>query len=216
VIVETILMAMFAQQPYGGAAAPHHGSTEFGAAAVWTAGYDAGNASALETRNTSTGTGPLTLFNVGGTVLSATGIEGRIGYFFTPRLAAEGVVQYTRPILRANLTDDFENAAATEADETVSSYLFGGSLLYHFGSGRFMPFVQGGAAGLRQVHEDSSEMISGLEIHAGGGVKWWFGSGNRRFGLRIDALASSRSKSAGFDEQRRILPTLSGGISYLF
>lgn len=215
-MVETILMAVLAQQPYIGPGAPHHGSTEFGAAAVWTGGYDAGGTPALETRNPTTGTAPLTLFNLSGDVLSAAGVEGRIGYFFTPRLAAEGVFQYTRPVLRASLSDDFENATGTVADESVSSYLFGGSLLYHFGSGRVMPFVQGGAAGLRQVHEDSSEMVSGLEIHGGGGIKWWFGDGNRRFGLRLDALVSSRSKSVGFEEKRRILPTVSGGLSYLF
>jgi hypothetical protein len=215
VIVGLLLTAMLAQQPYTGAAAPHRGSIELSAAAAWTGGYDAGSASALETSNTTAGTGPTTLFNVSGNVLNAAAVEGRIGYFFTPRLSAEAMFQYSRPVLRASLSDDFENATGLEADDRVSSYLFGGSVLYHFGSGRFMPFVQGGAAGLRQLHEDSSEMVSGTEIHGGGGFKWWFG-GSRRFGLRVDALASSRSKSLGFEDKRRIVPTLTGGISYLF
>jgi len=203
-------------QPYIGSTGPHKGDAEFSGAAAWTGGYDAGDASALETRNTNTGTGPLTLFNVSGDVLSAPGVEARIGYFMTPRLSAEGVFQYTRPVLRANLSDDFEAATGVDADETVSSYLFGGSLLYHFGSGRFMPFVLGGAAALRQLHEDSSEMVTGLEIHGGGGIKWWFSSTGRGFGVRLDALASSRSKSVGFEDKRRIVPTVTGGISYVF
>jgi len=203
-------------QPYIGSAGPQKGNVEFSGAAAWTGGYDAGEASALETRNTNTGTGPLTLFNVNGNVLSAPGLEARIGFFLTSRLSAEGLFQYTRPVLRAQLSDDFEGATGADAEETVSSYLFGGSLLYHFGSGRFMPFVLGGAAALRQVHEDSSEMVTGLEIHGGGGVKYWFTSSGRGFGLRADALVSSRSKSVGFEEKRRIVPAVTGGFSYVF
>ena len=203
-------------QPYIGSSGPQKGNVEFSGAAAWTGGYDAGEAAALETRNTNTGTGPLTLFNVNGDVLSAPGLEARIGFFLTSRLSAEGLFQYTRPVLRAQLSDDFEGATATDAEETVSSYLFGGSLLYHFGSGRFMPFVLGGAAALRQVHEDSSEMVTGLEIHGGGGVKYWFTSSGRGFGLRADALVSSRSKSVGFEEKRRVVPVVTGGFSYVF
>jgi hypothetical protein len=158
----------------------------------------------------------LTLFNVSGDVLSAPGLEARAGLFLTPRLSAEALFQFTRPVLRANLSDDFESATGAEADETVSSYLFGGSVLYHFGSGRFMPFVLGGAAALRQLHEDSADAVTGLEIHGGGGIKYWFSDSGHGFGIRADALASSRSKSVGFEEKRRIVPTLTGGITYVF
>jgi len=214
-----VLLAMPAlawAQPYIGSNGPQKGNVEFSGAAAWTGGYDAGDAAALETRNTSTGSGPLTLFNVSGDVRSAPGVEARIGFFLTPRLSAEALFQYTRPVLHANLSDDFEGATGSDADETVSSFLFGGSMLYHFGSGRFMPFVLGGAAALRQVHEDSSEMVSGLEIHGGGGVKWWFNSSGRGFGLRADALLSSRSESVGFEEKRRVVPTVTGGVTYVF
>jgi hypothetical protein len=216
VIAPALVMAVLAQGPYIGPAATQRGSTEFGAAAVWTGGYDAGDAAALETRNTTTGTGPLTLFNARGTVSSATGVAGRVGLFVASRVSLEGAFQYTRPVLRALLSDDFESAAPVDADETISSYLFAGSLLYHFGSGRFMPFVLGGGGYLRQLHDGSAELVTGPEMHGGAGFKFWFGDGGRRFGLRVDAVASSRSKSAGFEEKRRVVPSVTGGICYLF
>ena len=210
----TLPAAAASAQPYIGTSGPQKGNVEFSGAAAWTGGYDAGDAAALETRNTNTGT--LTLFNVNGDVKSAPGVEARIGFFLTSRVSAEGLFQYTRPVLHADLSDDFEGATGADADETVSSFLFGGSMLYHFGSGRFMPFVLGGAAALRQVHEDSSETVTGLEIHGGGGVKYWFNASSRGFGLRADAVVSSRSKSVGFEEKRRIVPTVTGGFSYVF
>jgi opacity protein-like surface antigen len=216
VIPAIALMAILAQQPYVGSGGPRRGSTEFSAAAAWTGGYDAGSAAALETRNTSTGTGPLTLFNTTGEVSSGSGIEGRIGYFVAPRLSVEAVFQYTRPVLRAQLSDDFENAPALTAEETISSYLIGGSLLYHFGTGRFTPFVLGGAGYLMQLHEGGAEKATGAEIHGGGGFRYWFSESGRRFGLRVEALASSRSKSVGFEDTRGIVPTLTAGISFLF
>jgi hypothetical protein len=79
-----------------------------------------------------------------------------------------------------------------------------------------VPFVSGGAGYLRQLHEDNAEVVSGSEIHGGGGVKIWMGSGARRFGVRIDAGVSSRSNSISFEEKRRILPTVAFGVSYLF
>ena len=79
-----------------------------------------------------------------------------------------------------------------------------------------MPFVGGGGAYVRQLHEDNAEIITGSEFHGGGGVKLWFGKGLRRLGVRLDAQASSRSKSVGFEDKRRLVPVVSGGLTYLF
>ena len=94
--------------------------------------------------------------------------------------------------------------------------LIAGSLLYHFGEGRVVPFVSGGGGYLRQLDEDNADVLTGNELHAGGGLKVWFGTGANRLGLRLDAQASSRSKSAGFEQKRRILPVLGAGLIYLF
>ena len=209
------LPSMAAAQPYIGRSGPAAGSIELSGGAMWSGGYDAGTATAFETRNPSTGTSPLTLFNTDASVLSGAGVAGRVGVFLGSRVAVEGTIEYARPVLRAQLTDDFEGASPATADDDVTSYLFGGSLLYHFGTGRFVPFVIGGGGYLRQLHEGGTVVLTSPEVHGGGGFKYWLG-GARRFGVRVDALASSRSKSVGFEEKRRIVPSIVGGISYLF
>jgi hypothetical protein len=205
-----------AAQPYIGSAAPHGGSIEIGGGVVWLGGYDTGDPSATETSNSSTGGAPLTLFATTSRVAPATGVDARAAVYLSSRAAVEGLFQFARPELRVRITSDFENAADTTAVGRTSSYVFGGSLVYHFSTGRIVPFVIGGGAYLRQLDEDNAAVLTGNEVHAGGGVKVWFGTGPRALGLRLDAQASSRSRSAGFEEKRRLLPTLSAGLSYRF
>jgi Outer membrane protein beta-barrel domain len=208
--------AVAGAQPYAGSGGPHARSVEVGGGVMWNGGYDAGNANATLTRNPTTGTAPLTLFETEGQMLSAPGAGVQIGVYFGRRISAEGTFQYTRPILRSQITRDFESADSVDADETITSYLVGGSVLYHFGEGRLVPFVAGGAGYLRQLHDGSTEVLTGTEFHAGGGVKYWLGSGSHRFGLRVDTQMSARAKSIAFEQKRRIVPSLAAGISYLF
>lgn len=205
-----------AAQPYVGADGPHRGTWEVGGGGLWTGGYEAGSADATLSPNTTTGAAPLTLFVVNGRVLSAPGVGAHLGIFLGRRVSAEATFQYSRPILRARVTSDFESAPDTDADGIVTSYLLGGSLLYHFGDGRFVPFVSGGGGYLRQLHEANADLLTGTEVHAGGGLKYWLGTGARRFGFRIGGEASTRSKSVAFEQKRRILPSVSAGISYQF
>jgi hypothetical protein len=111
---------------------------------------------------------------------------------------------------------DFELAPDTDADEIITSYLVGGSLLYHFGEGRMAPFVSGGGGYLRQLHEANAELLTGTEVHAGAGVKYWLGSGAHRFGLRVEGAVSARSRSVAFEQKRRVLPIVTGGLCYQF
>jgi len=205
-----------AAQTYVGRTTPHAGSIEIGGGVTWTAGYDAGSSDATESRNTTTGGSPLTLFTSSSRVPSVTGVGAQAGVYLTSRVSVEGVFQYSKPTLVTSLDDDFENAAPLEAEGGLASYLVGGSLLYHFGAGRVVPFVAGGASYLRQLDEANVDVLTGSEIHGGGGVKVWFSSGGSRAGLRVDAQLSSRSKSAGFEDTRRILPVLGAGIVFVF
>jgi hypothetical protein len=201
-------------QPYIGSTGSDRGTVEIGAGGEWTGGYDAGSANATETR--PGGGPPLTLFTVSSRMLSAPGAWVQVGVFLARRVSAEATFHYGRPVLRARITNDFESAPDTDADGTVTSYLFGGSLLYHFGDGRFAPFVSGGGGYLRQLHEANSDLLTGTEVHAGGGIKAWLGTGGHRFGLRVDAQVSARSKSAAFEQKRRIVPTFGAGVEYQF
>lgn len=204
-----------AAQSYPGHSSPHGGSFEIGGGVVWIAGYDAGSRAATETPNSSTGAPPLTLFTSTSNVPGVTGLDAHLGVYLSPRISAEGSFQFSRPSLRTKLSGDFENAASVEAVGGISSYLVGGSVLYHFGAGRVVPFVIGGAGYLRQLDEDNTDVVSGNEVHGGGGVKLWFGSGGG-FGARFDVQVSSRSKSAGFEQTRRVLPAIGAGLVYLF
>lgn len=186
---------------------------EVGAAASWTGGFDAGGLDALETRNPSTGTSPLILFGTSSRVEGAPGAIARATFFVTPRLAVEGALEYERPTLHTTILADFEGAIGTEADNTISSYLFGGSVLYHFGGARLTPFVSGGAGWLRQLDESRVTAVSGTEIHAGGGVRYRL---TPHVALRADVGVSSREKSIAFENKRRTVPVVSGGLTYRF
>jgi hypothetical protein len=193
---------------------PRAGSWEIAAAVLWTGGYNAGSAAALETRNPSTGSTPLTLFTTDSRLRGAPGIESRLGVYLGRRVTMEGVFEFSRPVLRSHLGGDFESAAPTDADATITSYVVGGSALYHFGSGRLHPFVEGGAGYLRQLLEDNDGLITGAEFHAGAGLKYRLTHGAHPFALRLDGVASSRSKSAAFDQKRRVVPELAAGLSW--
>lgn len=208
------LPAFASAQPYIGTDAPHRGTLELGGGLVWTRGYDAGSATAEETRPVS-GL-PLTLFAVSGSVLDAPGAGAQLGIYLGRRVSVEAAFQYSRPILRAHVTSDFEAAPDTDADEKLTTYVVGGSLLYHFGAGRLVPFVSGGGGYLRQLHEENSDLLTSTEVHAGGGVKFWMGQGERRFGLRVEAQASARDKTAAFEQKQRIVPSLAAGVTFLF
>jgi hypothetical protein len=206
--------AASAQPVYIGKETPHRGTVEIGAGGVWIGGYDAGNTQATLTRP---GTEiPLTLFAVESRMRSAPGAEAHLGIFLSRRVSLEGAFQYSRPILRAQVKSDFESAPDTDVEGVVVTYLARGSLLYHFGTGRFVPFVSGGGGYLRQIDDENADLVTGTEIHAGGGIKYWFGSGGRRLGLRMAAVVSSRQKSVAFEQKRRMIPSVGAGLALQF
>ena len=190
---------------------------EVGGSFVITGGYDAGQQSAFETPNSTNPNAPgLTLFTTTSTVTTANGVEGRLSVNVSRRVAVEGSFQIAWPKLQTRVADDFENAPSGTLEGHFTSYLGGASLVYHFGTGRFVPFVAGGGAYLRQLDDDNAGVVSGAEIHGGGGVKYWFGSRRRSFGLRADAQLSSRDHSIGFEDKRQTIPTIGVGLNYRF
>jgi len=206
-----------ARAQYVGRNLPRAGTVEVGATATWTAGRDAGSIDATETSNPTVSTSPLTLFRAGSKVKPSIGVEGQVGVYVSPAFEVEGMASFSRPVLSVRLSGDFEGAADTTAEETLTHYLIGGSALYHFGRGRLRPFVFGGAAYLRQLDAGAADVQNGTELHAGGGIKYWFGQGRRRSGLRVDARVSSRNRSASLDPTKRAtLPVVSAGFAVLF
>ncbi len=198
--------------------APQAGTVEFSGGGLFHGGSDEPNVPANLTRNPTTGSGPLELFKSDVELRPAFGVEARVGVYVNPRISVEGGVQVAWPQLRASLTDDFEGATDVTATETLTSYVFSGSVLYHFGgpASRTHPFVLGGAGHVRDLHDGSDLVETGLEYHGGGGIKWWLGKGRPKSGLRADAGVSVREGGYGTDDGRRIVPTASFSFLYLF
>jgi len=192
------------------------GRFEISGAATWTGGYDAGGQSAVETRNPSTGSSPLRLFTVGSRLVAAPGIEARLGVYMSRRLSVEGSLQFSRPVLRSHLGADFESALDTDAEARVASYTIAGSALYHFGRGRLRPFVMAGGGYVRELLEDNVALVTGAEVHTGGGIRCALTKSAHPLWLRIDGAASFREKAVGFDGKQKIVPQLAGGLSWRF
>jgi Outer membrane protein beta-barrel domain len=207
----------FAHAQYLGRELPHTGTFEVSGGGLWTGGYSFETVSANETRNPTTGSGPLTLFQGEPRLDGGGGAEAHLGVYLGRQVSVEGGFQFSRRSLLVRTSNDFESAPDTTASASVTQYVIDGSLLYHFGSGRLIPFVSGGAGYLRQLIQDGSTVETGNEIHGGGGVKYWLGAG-RRFGVRAEVRLSSLSGGLSLDgtTKRRFVPTFSGGVAYLF
>ena len=199
---------------------PRGGSWEIGGGGAFAGGFDLGEASAELTRNTTTETGPFTLFVTDAQVGSAPGVQGRLAYYISSNFAIEGGVRFAQPVLSIELSRDAEEAPDITAEETVDQYVFSGSALWHFGRPsprtRAVPFIFGGAGYLRELHEGQELVETGLEYHAGAGVKFWFGNARRRLGLRGDGGVSFRDGGVDPEESYRPVPFAGASLIYLF
>lgn len=134
---------------------------------------------------------------------------------------SKGGVQVTKPTLRLSLSNDFEMAPDTVAEEQLTQYVIDGTLLYHFATfsnGHAGLFLAGGGGYLRQLDDGNENVTTGSQIHGGGGVHYWFGSGGQRLGLRLEGRLAVRNGSVDLEmsDTRRLVPTFSAGLAYLF
>ena len=216
-----VLPASAAAQVYIGQDIPHRGNVEISGGAVWSGGYDLGSASAEETRNTGTGSGPFVLFAASSKADPSPGLQGRLGVFLARSVSVEGGVVVSRPGLSTRLTGDAESAPDLTATETLTRLIVDGSVLFHltgasFGAGRGVPFVFGGGGYLRDAHEKNEVIETGHEFHVGGGLNYWFGQGKHRVGVRADGGVSWRTGGADSPDTTRAVPSVAGSIAYLF
>jgi hypothetical protein len=198
---------------------PHTGSWEISAGAMWLAGFDLEDRTAELTRNSATDTSPFEQFTTTSRLASATGVQGRIGYYLTRTVVIEAGARYAKPTLAVSITGDAEQAADVTAEEKVSHYVFDGSVVMHvrqlsFAAGRAVPFFALGAGYVRELHEGDELVESGTEYHAGAGLKVLSAPGRRRSGLRVDVGVSSRE--GGLDLPDRRSTQAFAGISLLY
>lgn len=202
-----------------GGGAPRAGSIEVSGGVLWAQGFDLGSAAAELTRNPTTGSGRLTLFNSETRLEPVPGGQARVGVYLSRRVSVEGGVQYSRPRLSTRLTGDAEGADSATVSEDLTRYVFDGALVVHlpaFGGGRGVPFLTGGAGYLRELHAGNELVETGTQYYAGAGVKVWFGQTRRRFGIRGDAGIAVRDGGFDFEEGRRTMPTAAASVLYLF
>jgi hypothetical protein len=221
ILASAVLPASAAAQAYIGRDIPHRGNVAISGGASWSAGYDLGSASAEETRNTGTGTGPFVLFSASSKGDPSLGLQGRLGVYLASSVSVEGGVFVARPDISTRLTGDAESAPDLTATETLTRLVVDGSVLLHltgasFGGGKGVPFVIGGGGYLRDAHEKNEVIETGHEFHIGGGMHYWFGEGKHRFGVRADAAVSWRTGGADGADTTRTVSMVAGSIAYLF
>ena len=199
--------------------APRRWSVEVSGGGMWAQGYDLESARAELTR--ATGSEGFELFSIDGRTNGFPGAHARVGLYLTRAISVEGGVRFAKPELSYDLSGDAESADDERAVEVLSHYVFDGSVLLHFvnrtfAGGRAVPFVSAGGGHLRELHEGSQLVETGTEIHGTAGLKYWFGSGRRRFGLRVEVGVSSRQGGVDGDDVRRTIPMVMGGVGFLF
>jgi hypothetical protein len=197
------------------AAGPRPSRLELSGGGVFVGGYGLGESKAELTPNS--GSPAFEEFTTDNHVRAAFGVQARIGFVVTPAIVVEGGIRLTRPVYEVRVSGDVENAADITIEETLSQYLFDGSLVWQFSrTGRAVPFVYGGAGYLRELHEEDALVEEGVEYHAGAGLKWWFGQGRRRFGVRGEAGISIRDGGFDFKDSQRVVPVVGGSVIYTF
>jgi hypothetical protein len=218
-----VLTAMYVTaadaQPIG--AVP--GRLEFDAGITWAGAQPLGSHDA----NLTTGTGStLRLFSSTSDLLAAVGFEGRVAVKVTRTVDARASVSYAKPELRTRVTNDSENSAGATVSETVQQYLVGGGIDWYVasrrGGARVRPFIGGGAAYLRQLHEGATLVATGQAYDVGGGVKLLLASRTRprqlmrAAGVRLDARVVVRTKGISFDGRRSIGPAAAASLFVRF
>jgi hypothetical protein len=204
-------------QPIG----PVAGRLELAAGLLWVGGQPLGSRDA----NLTTGTGgTLRLFSSTSELAAAAGFEARVGVRVTRAFDVEASASYGTPELRTRVSNDLENTTGATASESVKQYTVGAGVLWYAPSRksslRVRPFVIGGAAYLRQLHEAATLVVTGQTYHVGGGAKLLLASRTRKtikaVGVRLDARAIVRTKGITFDGRRSISPAAGASLFVRF
>ena len=115
------------------------GSVEVSGGITYIGGYSFDERTAEQTANSGSTGAPFDFFTTDSEIKPVVGYRARLGYFFSRSLSIEGGLRFAKPVYEVRITDDFENAPDSTAEEDLSQYLFDGSLVYHFGSGSDAP-----------------------------------------------------------------------------
>jgi opacity protein-like surface antigen len=202
------------------AAAQNPGRVEVGGGARWMGSTSFG---AIPADETLFGGGARQLFESSTGLDQSIGGEARVAVRLTSLLEVEGAVVLTHVDLTTHVTGDVEGVADTSASEPVTQYTFEGGALLQLvrrASGRLAPFVTGGAAYLRQLHDKRALLDTGHAFYLGGGVKYLLTSGGtgrvKATGLRGEVRAVFTATGIAPDDDLRTAPAVSGSFFVRF
>lgn len=208
----------------GGREPGRPGSFEVSAGAQWLAPGSLGARTATLTQNGSSS--PFTYFEASARLAGAAGLDARLSYNLTRRIAVEGGVLFSRPTVELSVARDAEGVPGFTADgEALSQYFLDATVLVFlpqltFASGRGRAFVQGGAGYLRQLHEGHYSIETGSVYNAGAGLKYYFaarrGGFVKGFGLRVDLRGYYKRGGFSFDGRNTLTPSLGAAAIVAF
>jgi hypothetical protein len=149
-----------------------------------------------------------------------TGVGLRAGVRMTRHTEAEAFASFTKPALATTISGDVEATAPVTATEVVKQYVVGGGALWYlplrFATPRFLPFVGGGVAYLRQLHQADTLAVTGTLYDAGAGAKYLFftrARGRLRgAGVRADVRVAGRTNGVALNGDRRYGPEISATL----
>jgi hypothetical protein len=190
-----------------------------GAGVVWSGAFDIGDATArLRGNGAGASVAALTWFTAKSRITSVTAPELRVGFAVTPRTVVECGVALTRPRVGIAIGGDSEAPSQQLPGEELEQYLIDGAVTWQVPirlGRRLAPFASGGAAFLRQLHQDRTLAETGQVYYAGGGARYWLRGGRgagRAIGLRGDARVNFRRNGIDFEDKMRTYPTFSVSV----
>lgn len=218
-IVAALTGATILSDPRPAAAQPR---LEITASGAWWGGYDLGQRRASLTGPQAPTGADVTLFDSDVAVRSGPGAEVRLGWRLFRGVYAEATGGLGVNTVEARISGDIEQAPGITVSSTLTQIALEGGALVELPTlrtpaGNLVPFVDGGAGYLRQLHEDRVLIETGRTFYAGAGVKWRSiaarprGLGQRLV-VRADARLVSRTGGVDVDDERRNYITVSGGI----
>jgi hypothetical protein len=199
----------------------HHATVSGGV--TWSGPYQVGAATATLRGNGPGASAPgFTFFTADARMKPAVAAEGRVEFALTPTLAIDGGINFARPRIGVAISRDSEVPAQDLDGEKLDQYQIGAGVTWQppmpmrwrlapIGR-RIAPFVSGGAAYLRQLHEDRALAETGAVYHAGGGIRYWLRGGqgaSMAVGVRAGARINVRQDGIDFENKRRIYPSVS-------
>ena len=174
-------------------------------------------------RSNSTEVEAVTLFTTRSRLSSSPLADVRIGFLFSPRVAVEGRLAYSRPSLETSVSADTEGAPAITIIERVDQYVVDAGVVIRLDEmriGRMVPYAAGGAGYLRQLHEGLTAVEQGHVYHLGGGLTrdWWTRDRRviRAAGLRVDARVNLLVGGISPGDRLVTQGTIAAGVYFRF